>query len=302
MTIKHQNKKIFAGYLFALGATIIWSGNFLIARGLHENIPPITLAFFRWLVAVVIFLPFAYKALITEWNSLKNNTSYLLITALFGVSIFNTLIYFSAHTTTAINLSLIAITFPIFIIILARFFYGELISIGKGIGILLVTTGVLLLITNGDYSIILNISFAIGDIWMLIAAFVFAIYSLLIKRKPKELSIKAFLLSTFILGLIFLLPFYIWENKTTPAVIFDSKIILSIFYVGIFASLIAFIFWNKAVNELGPAKAGMIYYTLPVFSGFIAYIFLNEEIRSLDFYSMFLIVSGIIIANRERKT
>jgi len=291
-----------AGYFFAIGATIIWSGNFLIARGLHESIPPITLAFWRWFVAILIFLPFALKSLVTDWHILKKNVPYLLITALFGVSVFNTLIYFSAHTTTAINLSLIAITFPVFIILLARIFYRELITINKGIGILLVAAGILLLITKGNLSIIRNMSFTIGDIWMLMAALVFAIYSLLIKRKPKVLSIRAFQLSTFIIGLIFLLPLYIWENISTPAVIFDSQMILSIFYIGIFASLIAFIFWNIAIDELGPTKAGMVYYTLPIFSGFIAYIFLNEDIQALHFFSMLLIISGIVTANREKKT
>jgi len=110
-----QNRQI-SGYLFATGATAIWSGNFIIARGLNESIPPISLAFWRWVVAVIVFLPFALKPLIDEWDILKENIPYLSVTALLGITIFNTLIYFAGHTTTAINLSLISITFPIFIV------------------------------------------------------------------------------------------------------------------------------------------------------------------------------------------
>ena len=118
-----QNRQIILGYFFALGATAIWSGNFIIARGLNESIPPISLAFWRWVVAVVVFLPFALKPLIVEWHILKENIFYLSITSLLGITIFNTLIYFAGYTTTAINLSLISITFPVFIVILSRFFF-----------------------------------------------------------------------------------------------------------------------------------------------------------------------------------
>ena len=170
-----QNRHRLSGYCFAIGATAIWSGNFIIARGLNESIPPISLAFWRWVVAVVVFLPFALKPLIVEWQTLKKHLPYLSITALLGISIFNTLIYFAGHTTTAINLSLISITFPIFIVILSRIFFGELITVNKGIGILLVAAGVVFLITKGALASLLNIAFAIGDVWMLLAAITFAV-------------------------------------------------------------------------------------------------------------------------------
>lgn len=296
-----QNRQIISGYLFAVGATAIWSGNFIIARGLNESIPPISLAFWRWVVAVVVFLPFALKSIITEWDILKKNIVYLSVTSLLGITTFNTLIYFAAHTTSAINLSLISITFPVFIVILSRIFFHELITVNKGIGIILVATGVVLLITRGTLARLLNISFAIGDVWMLAAAITFAVYSILLKRRPAQLSIWAFQLSTFILGLIFLFPFFIWEYTTTPSVEVDMKTISAILYVGIFASLSAFILWNKAIVAVGPSKAGMIYYTLPLFSGFLAYLFLKEGISMVHFYSALLIVSGILVANYESK-
>jgi drug/metabolite transporter (DMT)-like permease len=118
---------------------------------------------------------------------------------------------------------------------------------------------------------------------MLAAALTFAIYSILLKRKPKELSVSAMQLSTFLLGLIFLLPFFLWESVMTPDIRWSATIIGSILYVGIFASLTAFILWNKAIIAIGPTKAGMVYYTLPLFGGVLAYIFLQESISSLHF-------------------
>ncbi len=301
-TTKLQNRQLFLGYLFALGATAIWSGNFIIARSLHESISPITLAFWRWIVAVSVFLPFALKPLMSEWSILRENLSYLSIVSVLGITIFNTLIYFAGHTTSALNLSLISITFPVFIMVLARFFFHEAITASKGIGIVLVIIGIVLLVTKGAPSKLFDLSFALGDLWMLLAAFIFAVYSILLKRKPKNLSIWAFQFSTFALGLIFLFPFYLLECATVPPIEVDTKTIGSILYLGVFASLSAFVLWNKAIMIVGPSKAGMIYYTLPLFSGLLAYLFLHEAIFMLHFYSALLIISGILIANyRSRK-
>ncbi len=299
MSRKLQNKQLLTGYIFAIGATAIWSANFIIARGLSDSISPITLAFWRWIVAVLVFLPFALKKLILEWSIVKKHIPYLILTAFLGITTFNTLVYFAGHTTTAINLSLISITFPIFIIILSRLFFKDLFTLNKAIGILLVAAGVVSLITKGDFSKLLNLSFAIGDLWMLIASIIFAFYSIILRRKPEELSIWTLQLSTFILGLIMLFPFFILDTQISTPPVFEIKIILAIFYVGIFASLSAFVLWNKAVAAVGPSKAGMVYYTLPLFSGFLAWYFLGEEISIVHFYSMLLIVPGILLANYE---
>ncbi|WP_218043527.1 DMT family transporter [Oryzomonas japonica] len=298
---KIENHQLFSGYFFAISATAIWSGNFIIARGLNESIPPISLAFWRWVVAVIVFLPFALKPLIADWQVIKKNIPYLCLTSLLGITIFNTLIYFAGHTTTALNLSLISVTFPIFIVILSRIFFNEAITVNKSVGITLVASGVVLLVTKGALFSLLNISLAIGDVWMLLAAVTFAVYSILLKHKPAQIGIMAFQLSTFLLGLIFLFPFYLWEYLTAPHVVFAMKTVCSILYVGVFASLTAFVLWNKAVVALGPSKAGLVYYTLPVFSGISAYFYLNEEISIIHFYSVLLIVSGILTASYESK-
>jgi drug/metabolite transporter (DMT)-like permease len=295
-----KNKPLFYGYLFAFGATAIWSGNFIIARVLNNSMSPISIAFWRWVVAVLVLFPFAIKGLIKDWHILKKNKLYLSITALLGVTVFNTLIYLASHTTTAINLSLISITFPIFIIIFSRLFLKETITLNKAIGIVLVVFGVIYLITKGKLDVLLNISFAVGDIWTLLAAILFAIYSLLLKQKPEALGILSFQLSTFLLGLLFLFPFFIWESSVTPSVIIEPKLVLSILYIGIFASLSAYILWNKAVINLGATNASMIYYTLPLFSGFLAFVILKEPIGWTHLLSLILIVSGILAATYKK--
>ncbi|MCP3898690.1 MAG: DMT family transporter, partial [Desulfobacteraceae bacterium] len=197
-----ESNSVVVGYIFAIGATAIWSGNFIVARGLNDSIPPVSLAFFRWLVAVIVFTPFAIKSLLKELPIIKKHILYFSITSFLGITTFNTLIYFAGHTTTALNLSLIAITFPIFIILFSRILYNELLNCKKGVGIVLVLTGVIVLITKGKIAALLTISFNIGDVWMLIASIIFAVYSLFLRNKPKEISVMSLQLATFILGLV----------------------------------------------------------------------------------------------------
>jgi len=298
--ISHHHPRL-SGYLCAIGSTAIWSVNFIIARNLSGSIPPVSLAFFRWFIALIVFLPFTLKPLIAEWQILKKHLFYLSIISLLGVTIFNTLLYLAAHTTSAINLSLISITFPVFVVILSRFFFDEKITLNKAIGIILVAIGFVILITKGAPSRLLHITFAVGDLWMLLASVIFAVYSVLLRKKPKQISIAVFQLSTFILGILFLFPFFAWEYVTVPQGEFNIQNVFSILYVGIFASLIAYLLWNKSVMSIGPSKAGMVYYTIPVFSGVLAYFFLNEGIGMIHIYSAILIVSGILIANYELK-
>lgn len=289
-------KPMLIGFVCAIAATILWSGNFIVARGLSEVIAPLSLAFWRWVVAILVLSPFAIKPLLARKAWMKKHLGYLSIVSLLGVTLFNSLIYLAGQTSSAINLSLIAITFPIFILILSRIFLSEVISWNKLFGIVLVAAGILLLISKGDVLVFSQLSFAQGDIWMLIASLIFAIYSMLLKHKPAGISVPAFQLASFILGWIFLLPFYLLELFWLPPQALDSSMVASILYIGIFASLVAFILWNKAIAIIGAVNAGMVYYSLPIFSGILAIVILDESVTTLHLYSTLLVLMGIILA------
>lgn len=299
--INLRGRSQLAGYLCALSATIFWSGNFIIARELNDSVAPVSLAFGRWLVAVLVLFPFAIKSLLSQWSCIKENLAYLSITAFTGVTLFNTLLYMGGQTTSALNLALISITTPIFIVIFAGIFYGELLTFYKVAGISLVVAGVIALLTHGQPSNLLNLTFTIGDVWMLAGAMLFAIYSILVIRKPAQLSMRAFQLSTFILGLVFLLPFLAWEIAMVGPSDFHANAIYSILYLGVFASLFSFVLWNQAILLIGISKTGMVYYTLPIFSGLQAWYFLGEDIGWVHLGSGVLIVSGIFLANHRNK-
>ncbi|MEM9214161.1 MAG: DMT family transporter [Cyanobacteria bacterium P01_F01_bin.150] len=291
-------KSLLIGYLLAIVTTLIWAGNFIIARALHESILPVGLAFWRWTIATVSLGPFAIWTTIKDWKSLQINLPYLSISALLGVTVFNTLIYMAGHTSQAINLALIAAASPIFVVIMSRLFYNEAFSVKQTRGILIVLVGVVLLITEGSLGNLLSASFAIGDLYMLAAALIFAIYTMLVKRKPRAIRMITFTFSTFCLGLLFLAPFYALECLIYHPVNFNASIILALIYVGVLSSVVAFLAWNKAIDLIGPSRTALTYYLIPIFSGIFAWIFLGEAIVPVHIFSMFLIVIGIITTNQ----
>ncbi len=290
-----------SGVLLALGATIIWSGNFIISRGIHDIIPPVTLSTLRWLVAFVVIFPFSIKYFLNDLASIKQNFRYILLTSFLGITLFNTLVYIAGHSTDAINLSLIAITTPVFIIIFSRIFYKEKISLISISGIALTLSGVIMLICKGSITALLNISFSAGDFWMLAAAITFSLYSLLLRKKPVGISTMSFLFITFGIGLIMLIPFFLYETAAYPKVFVNPVVVISVLYAGIFASIGGFFMWSKAVELIGASESGLIYYSLPLFSTLWAILILGEKIRPIHFISLILIITGIVIATKNKK-
>ncbi|MFE3869115.1 DMT family transporter [Flavobacterium sp. LS2P90] len=286
------------GALFALLATLLWSVNMVIASGIKGHIPPIGLAFWRWTIACIVLALFATKSTIENFKIVKKHIRYLMLTALLGITIFNTLIYFAGKTTTAVNLSLIAISIPLFIVVLSRIIFKEKVSNIKIIGIVTIITGVLVLITKGSLAALLHINFTIGDLLMLVTCFFFAYYTILVRQKPAELTPKVFLFTVFVIGTIFLFPFYLWEHIFYKKLLFDTKTVLITSYVGIFASLVSYYLWNEAIRLIGTSKTALIYYLIPVFSGILAYFFLGQAIVITQIVSMGIIITGLLITNR----
>ena len=282
-------------------ATAFWSGNFVVSRGLSDSIHPINLAFYRWLLATLLFTPFAIKSVKKEWNIIKKQLPYLFLTALLGVSTFNTLIYFAGRSTTAVNMSLIMLTFPIFILLISILFFKERLGFKKVLGIGVVLSGVISIVSQGQPTKLLDLTLNEGDPLMLFAAFIFAIQSHLIKNKDKKMSIITLQYSTFLIGSIIIFPFHLWVSNHNQEVVFTLPILGSILYVAVCASLISFLSWNKAIDKIGAVSAGMIYYLLPLFSGLVAFVLLGEKLHFYHLISGLLIVSGILIINRKSK-
>ena len=292
------DKRLLVGISLAIFATLIWSGNFIIARDAIDSIPPVTLAFYRWLTATILLIPFAWKGLGSQWQTVRKNFPYFFLTAVTGVTMFNTFVYIAGHYSTAINLALIGTTTsPIIAVILASILLKEKITTLRIIGIAFCVVGILLLISGGSMDKLLSFSFTTGDWWILAAAFSFAVYNTMVKLKPKEMNSTHFLFVCFLLGTILLLPFYLMELNAKGG--FDPGIrnLSFILYLGLGTSVIAFLCWNESIMGIGAGRTALFGNLIPVFSTIEAVLWLGEKITWVHVASFVIVIVGLLIAN-----
>ncbi|MBK7109602.1 MAG: DMT family transporter [Bacteroidetes bacterium] len=291
-----NNFKTHSGYILALLATLIWSGNFIVARDLNASYSPVSISFFRWVIATVVILPFALPHLKRDFKLLIAQWRLILVLSLTGVTVFNTLIYLAAHTTSAFNLSLFAITAPIYVVFFNWMFYKEIITRNQTIGFIILLVGLLVLLSKGNPEKILELEFNRGDLWMAVAASIFAFYSSLLRKKNPALGNLSFLSSTFILGVFMLIPFFIIDLMSSSLPLkFTTSSTLQFIFIGVGPSIISYYLWNKSVVEIGSTKAATIYNTLPIFSAFFAALFLNEQVLAIQIVSSAIIVAGVLL-------
>lgn len=294
-------KQIYTGIAVAVLATFIWSWNFVVARGIYKEIPPVSLAFYRWLTATLIILPFAWNSFKKEWPVVKKSLPFFTLAAATGISIFNTFIYIGAQYTTAINLALIGTTSsPILSVIFAAIVLKERISLLRAIGMLVCISGILVLLSKGDIHNLLHLQFTKGDAWVLGAGLAFAIYNTMVRRKPAAVSPLNFLFVVFLFGTILLLPFYIHESNNTPAIHWHPSVFGIILYLGLGASALCFWIWNIAIRNLGAGRAALFGNLIPIFSTLEAIFLLGEKVNGVHALSFGLVIAGLLLANLRK--
>ncbi len=285
-------------YILLALCVLFWSGNFIIGRYVNEDIEAIELSFFRWFFTLIFLLPtLLYIDIKKTLNAIKNNFLILIILSFLGITLFNTIVYLALKTTTATNALLINSITPILILILSYFILKAKISKLQITGIALSTIGVVFLVLKGDFTNLLFIKFQDGDLWILVSSLTWAIYSVLLKFKPKELSHLELFVSLVFLGFILILPFYFYQGYTIDREITLIKEQWHIFlYVSIFPSILSFYFWHIGVDTISAAKTGQFAHLMPLFGSILAFIFLNERLDSYHIAGAVMIALGIYLS------
>lgn len=284
-------------YLLLVLTTLFWAGNFVLGRAVHASIPPVSLVFWRWAGALLILLPFAFPHLRAQWPLLRRYWKALAIYGFLGVSCFNTFIYIALQTTTATNAVLINSTIPVLIVALSWMFGGTTITRRQAFGVAVSLAGVIIIICRAELRLLLSLRVNRGDLWVLLAVVSWALYTFLLRRRPAGLHPLSFLSAIIMLGLLGLAPLYGWELSQGLRMEASPATFASILYVALFPSVLAFIFWNQAVGQVGANKAGLFLHLMPVFGAILSVLFLGESFHLFQMAGIGLIFSGICLTS-----
>ena len=290
----------FKAYLMLTLCAFFWSGNFIVGKfaTLYE-VPPLTLNFFRWLIVWIILIPFTAKDIFINIKIIKEKFGSILLMSITSISIFNSVVYYSLNFTQVLNGALMISTIPVLIIFISFIFRVEKINLNQVLGLILSITGVVIIITQFEFSRLIHLDLNKGDLWLLVAMLSWAIYSTMLKTHKTGLNYLTFISVIVTLGLIFLFPQFLFEFNNQELIKFNFAFILIISYVVLFAGLGAYIFWNKAVLIVGPSRAGIFLHLMPVFSSFMAIFLLNEKFMNFHVFGAIAIILGIYLSSKK---
>ena len=281
-------------------ATLFWAGNFIVGKAAFvEDIPPMSLVFFRWLLVWLILLPFTYKEIIKYKEIIFKNLPLLFFLALTSVGLFNSFTYLALVHTQVINASLFNTAIPAMIILLCFIFKIEKTNRFQIMGLILSVLGILSIITKLDFNILLSLNFNKGDIIMIGGVVTWGLYSSFLKKKKFTLPLLTLvhILCTF--GLLFILPQFLFEISQGKIIKFDINLSYILIYLALFPSIGSYYCWAGAVSIIGANRAGIFLSLIPLFSTILAMFFFNENFYFFHFIGSVLIILGLILSNKK---
>lgn len=288
------------GYLLMAITTLMWSGNAVIGRAVHETIPPIGLNFWRWMVALPVFVVLAWPHFRKDWPLVRRHWPILLLFAIISITIYNTFAYIGLNTTTAINMLLINTGRPVVIIFLSYALFREKVTAAQAVGLVLALSGTLTILARGDLDVLIGVRFIAGDLWVVVATVCWAVYTVLYPKRP-AIHPTNLMLVTIVMGLAILLPFYLWETFLVRPVPLSAQTYWAVGYLGLIAGGIGYLAFNRMVEVLGANRAGLTSYLVPIVGTALAIFFLGEQFQAFQVVGISLILIGVVFATRTRQ-
>ena len=285
-------------YVLLSITAMCWAGNAIVGRLAAGHIPPVTLSFLRWSLAFLIVLPIAWNHLKRDWAAIRAKLGTMIVLSIAGIGVFNTLQYWALEYTQALNTLLLQSAGPLFVAIWSLILLGVRLTLAQAGGIALSLTGVLVILLHGDLSTLTAITFNKGDLIFTVALAIFGLYSVLTLKRPKihDLSLVGF---TFGCGAACLIPLWIWELYSRPVMQLDTANLLSLFYVAVFPSTLAYLCFNRGVQLIGANRAAPFFHVVPVFGAAMAIVFLGERPQLFHVIGFALVLTGVFVASRK---
>jgi drug/metabolite transporter (DMT)-like permease len=285
-------------YLLLVVAMLSWSGNAIVGRALAGVVPPFGLSMMRWTVAFFAVIPFAAAEIIEKRAIIFHRWRFLLALGLLGLTICNSLGYLGLQWTTAINAGLINSAGPMLTLLAAFLLHRERAAPLQIVGVCVSLAGVLAIVLRGDLAAVVHLEINLGDIALLAGVAAWSVYTVLLRRAPRELSPVALLAVLFAIGALTVLPLHLIESGLGRTLPETGTALMGYLYVGLFPAVIAFFGWNRGVVTLGANRASLFAHLMPLFSAGLAYAFLGERIAGFHLAGAGLIFCGIVLANR----
>jgi drug/metabolite transporter (DMT)-like permease len=286
-------------YLLLSITALCWAGNAIIGRLAAGHIPPVTLAFLRWSLAFLIILPIAWKHLARDWPAIRARLGTMILLAITGISAFTSLQYWSLEHTQALNTLLLQSAGPLIVALWSLILLGLRLTLTQAIGVALSLTGVLVILLHGDFTALAGIEFNRGDLIFTVALAIFGLYSVMSLKRPNihGLSFAGF---TFGCGAACLVPPLILELLLRPAMELNTANLLSLFYVAVFPSTVAYLCFNRGVQLIGANRAAPFFHVVPVFGSVMAFVFLDERPQLFHIIGFALVLIGVFVASRKQ--
>lgn len=278
---------------------LFWAGNFIVGRAMRDTVPPMALSFYRWLIALVCLLPFAWPAFKRDARHYWRVRWTLLGVSLTGVAAFNVLVYIGLQSTSAANGMLLNSFIPLLIAALGALLYRERLTLGQWSGMLLSLCGVIIIVSHGSWQALVSLSVARGDLIVFIATVCWAFYTLWLRQIPAAIDRRGLMLAQILIGLVALLPLYVWEWLQGNVAAWNMHSLLAVGYVGIFPSVVAFMLYGAGVMRVGAARAGLFIHLIPLFGALLSVVVLREALHLYQLVGMLAILSGVVWVNRK---
>ena len=285
-------------YAMLVLTALFWAGNQVIARGLQGHMSPIAMSFWRWLVAFAILAPFVLPSIVRERRAIARSWKVLAVLGVIGVAGFNTLTYTGLKYTTATNGVLLNSVIPILVLAINVTVLREPLRAVQAAGVATSLAGVLMIVARGDAGVLMHLELNPGDLWVLTAMLDWAIYTVLLRWRPRELSSRAFTGTLIAIGVLFLLPLFAWDYESGSRTVWGPVTFGAVAYFAIFPSVLAYFFWNAAVARVGGERASLFLHLMPLFGALLSAVFLGEALLWYHYAGALLIFAGLFIASR----
>lgn len=287
-------------YGLLIFTTWCWGLNTIFSRLAVGEISPMQLVMFRWLGVIAILLVFARKYLVRDWAILRQHLLFLTIIGSLGFTVFNYLFYLAGHHTSALNIGILQGSIPVFVLLCSLLFFQKGVTPVQAFGILITLVGVVIIASGGNLRELQALSINRGDLYIVIACFLYAIYSVALSRRPKVSAISLFTVMS-IAAWIVSLPLLAFEvmQQGWQAPTYNGWLIALL--VTILPSLVAQIFFIQSVALIGPNRAGVFINLVPVFAAIMAVIFLQESFEQHHAFALALVLGGIALSELGRR-